>query len=328
VSAVQGFVGPDRVTPASVDRDGNINLIDAAATVNADVVLLSTIGAAANSPMALFRAKHAAEQHLKASSSGWSIVRASAFAELWADIMAKPIVFGRGDNPINFVSVADVADVVEQVVLDPASRGQTFEVGGPEDLTFNELADILHNAGRNDGKVRHVPRWVLRATAPASRRSRAALTMDTTDMRFDAGPARVGAADVPMSDVTACLTARGARISRPGDAENAEPCWQDHGMATPSHATLATFRVDLTREAQQRQGLDELIVPGVRRFPGFVTGHWTLDRTAAESIVLLTYDSLTAAESMADNIRGNADNQRQVGLELVDVRVLEVAASA
>ena|SRR6478752_8862165 len=99
-------------------------------------------------------------------------------------------------------------------------------------------------------------------------------------------------------------------------------------MAAPSHATLATFRVDLTREAEQRHGLELVIVPGVRQFPGFVTGHWTLDRAAAESIVMLTYDSVAAAESMADNIRGNADNQRRVGLDLVDVRVLEVAASA
>jgi hypothetical protein len=60
-------------------------------------------------------------------------------------------------------------------------------------------------------------------------------------------------------------------------------------MATPSDATLATFRVDLTRDAEQRRGLQQMIVPGVRHFPGFVAGHWTLDRAAAESIVMLTY---------------------------------------
>ena len=43
-------------------------------------------------------------------------MRATAFAELWIDVLGKtaarsgrPVVFGRGDNPINFVSVADVA---------------------------------------------------------------------------------------------------------------------------------------------------------------------------------------------------------------------------
>ncbi len=71
-----------------------------------------------------------------------------------------------------------------------------------------------------------------------------------------------------------------------------------------------------------------MIVPGVRQFPGFVGGHWTVDRQTAERIVLITYDSHSAAEGMAENIRGNADNQRHVGLDLVGARILEVAASA
>jgi hypothetical protein len=86
--------------------------------------------------------------------------------------------------------------------------------------------------------------------------------------------------------------------------------------------------MDLSREAEQRDGLERMIVPGVRQFPGFITGHWTLDRTAAESLVFLTYESLAAAQAMAENITGNADNQRRAGLDLVGVRILEVAASA
>ena len=119
VSAVHGFAGPGRVSPQSVDRDGNANLVDAAADVGADVVLLSVVGASADNPMELFRAKYAAEQHLRASGVAWTIVRATAFVELWAEIMKKPIVFGRGENPINFVSVDDVAAVVERAVTDP-----------------------------------------------------------------------------------------------------------------------------------------------------------------------------------------------------------------
>ena len=99
-------------------------------------------------------------------------------------------------------------------------------------------------------------------------------------------------------------------------------------MASPTHATLATFRMDLSREAEQREGLERMIVPGVQRFPGFVAGHWTVDRETSESLVLLTFDSLAAAEAMAENIRGNAENQRHAGLDLVGVRILEVAASA
>ena len=54
VSAVQGFEGPGGVTPASVDRDGNAHLVAAAESAGAHVVLLSVIGAAADSPWRCF----------------------------------------------------------------------------------------------------------------------------------------------------------------------------------------------------------------------------------------------------------------------------------
>ena len=99
-------------------------------------------------------------------------------------------------------------------------------------------------------------------------------------------------------------------------------------MPSATHATLATFLMDLSREAEQREALERFIVPGVRQSPGFVSGHWTLDRATSESVVLLTYESLDAAEAMAENVRGNAANQADAGLELVGVRILEIAASA
>jgi len=205
VSAVHGFAGPGRVTPASVDRDGNANLVDGAAAAGADVVLMSVVGASPNNPMELFRAKYAAEEHLRASGVRWTIVRATAFVELWADIMTKPLVFGRGDNPINFVSVDDVAAVVARAVTDLRLRDMVLEVGGPENLTFNQLAALLQSVRGLPGKVRHVPRSLLRAMAPVHRRPRAALAMDTIDMAFDAHAARHAFADLPMSDIRLAL---------------------------------------------------------------------------------------------------------------------------
>jgi NADH dehydrogenase len=206
LSAVQGFAGPGGVTPASVDRDGNANLVDAAVAADADVMLMSIVGLSPDSPMELFRAKYDAEQHLRASGAQWTIVRATAFVELWAEIMAKPIVFGRGDNPINFVSVNDVADVVMRAIVDPALRGTVLEVGGPENITFNELAVRLQRARGTSARVRHVPRFALRAGARFDRRARAGLAMDTVDMTFDAAAARDPWFDLPMTGIDAALS--------------------------------------------------------------------------------------------------------------------------
>jgi uncharacterized protein YbjT (DUF2867 family) len=184
VSAVQGFAGPGHVSPQSVDGEGNAHLIAAAGAAGAAVVMVSVVGAAPDSPMELFRCKYSAEKTLQSSGVPWTIVRATAFVELWAELVGKGVVFGRGDNPINFVSVRDVAEIVTGAVVDPTRRGHVIEVGGPEDLTFNELVAALRDVRGAPAKVRHVPRTMLRALAPLHRQPRAALVMDTVDMTY------------------------------------------------------------------------------------------------------------------------------------------------
>ncbi len=220
ISAVHGFSGPGRVSPASVDHAGNANLISAATRAGAAFVLLSVVGASASHPIGLLRAKYAAEQMLRASGLNWTIVRSTAFTETWALIMSqtrprsgKIMVFGRGNNPVNFVSAADVAALAARAAFDPGLRGQTLEIGGPDNLTFNQFAALLQDLTRCHEKVRRIPRPALRAMAwltagtkpELARQARAALAVDTLDMTFDAGPARQAVADLPNTDVATAL---------------------------------------------------------------------------------------------------------------------------
>ncbi|HEX3337144.1 MAG TPA: SDR family oxidoreductase [Jatrophihabitans sp.] len=199
VSAAHGFVGGRHGGPEAVDRAGNFNLLRAAVAAGVDhVVLTSVHGAAPEHPMSLHRAKYAAEQALRPSGLSWTIVRATAYLETWMEIVGGKLadggpglVFGHGDNPINFVSVVDVAQIVVATVVDPALRAELIEVGGPENLTLRDLARRLGAT-----RVKQIPRPALRAmsvlarpAAPAfARQARAAVVMDTTDMTFDAAP--------------------------------------------------------------------------------------------------------------------------------------------
>jgi NADH dehydrogenase len=220
VSAVHGFTGPGGVSPATVDYQGNVNLIDAARATGAQLVLMSVAGAAADSPMELFRMKHAAEEHLQASGVRWTIVRATAFFELWIDVLSqttarsgRPVVFGRGDNPINFVSVTDVAALAEQAVTDPATRGRILQIGGRENLTFNQLAAAIQEAAGRTSTPRHVPPLVLRLMARTAghlkpglgRQARAALLMDRIRLDHDAGAARQAYPGIPFTTLSMCL---------------------------------------------------------------------------------------------------------------------------
>ncbi|MDQ1552484.1 MAG: hypothetical protein QOD50_1906, partial [Actinomycetota bacterium] len=84
-------------------------------------------------------------------------------------------------------------------------------------------------------------------------------------------------------------------------------------MASPTHATVATFRMDPAKEAAQRQGLHDFIVPSVRQAPGFVAGYGTLDRDSSESVAFILFDSRDTAGNFAENVRANAPNQVAVG---------------
>ena len=186
VSAVTGF--PDQ-SPAGVDWDGNRALIDAANHVGAHVVLVSVLGAAPDSPMRLFRAKHSAEEHLRRAGGSWTIVRPDAFLETWVDILEqtagrskRPLVFGRGDNPFAWVPVDDVAAVVATAATDRGLRGRTIQVEGPERLTLEELATRVMRDHGWTGTPRKVPRAILHVLAmlpgQQGRMAQASLAMD------------------------------------------------------------------------------------------------------------------------------------------------------
>lgn len=123
-------------------------------------------------------------------------------------------MFGRGRNPINFVSAADVAALTARAVTDPGLRSQVLEVGGPDNLTFDDLASAVREVAARSGTVRHIPRPALRAMSwlaapvrPAlARQARAALAMDTLDMTFGPGPARQACPGLPETSVRQALS--------------------------------------------------------------------------------------------------------------------------
>ena len=214
VSAMHGLGAPERsVSPDRVDRLGNRALIDAAAASDADVVLVSVIGAAAEGND-LFAAKWAAEEYLRGSGVRWTVVRSAAFAEMWLDVLhdtagrsGRPRVLGTGTNPINFVAVADVAAAVARACLDPGLRGRVIEVGGPADLTLEALARSLCRPGATP---RHVPRAALRVLGELARPvhpgfarlARMGLSMDTENLRFDPAPSLAAYPWLTCSPVT------------------------------------------------------------------------------------------------------------------------------
>ena len=205
VSAITGF-GPHGQGVRAIDQRGNANLIRAAESAGVrHFVLISMRGAAPDAAMELLRAKHAAEEALRASTLHWTVVRPTVFMELWAGIVGGPvvtkgrtIVFGGGKNPVNLVSARDVARFVDLALDGPGLRMQALEVGGPENVTLDQLAARVAAAAGKELSVTHVPLPVMRVAAILTRPLRpdiagmigAGVQMDTTDMTFDASDLR------------------------------------------------------------------------------------------------------------------------------------------
>jgi len=201
ISAIQGFAGAGNPDPRTVDGHGNSNLIQAARTGGAEhFILVSVQGAAPDHPMELFRMKYQAEQELKASGLEWTIVRPTAYMETWGTLIGKPLIetgktriFGRGDNPINFVSAHDVARIVELAVIEGDMRGETVEVGGPENLSMKDVTQIFESVTGKSGAKSHVPLPMMRLMSVLmrpvnpmlARQIQAGVVMDTQDMSFD-----------------------------------------------------------------------------------------------------------------------------------------------
>ena len=211
VSAVTGF--PFR-SPDRVDLRGTEVLVRAAASVGAEVVLLSVAGAAPTSPLGLFRAKYAAEQLLAGSPVSSTVIRPEAFADLWIELLTstagrshRPLVFGRGRNPLGWVAVRDVAALTVRAVATPALRGSTLTISGPERFTLTELAGRVMTARGWPGLPRHLPTGVLRvaATLPgrAGRQAEAGLAMETLPAVTD--NARAVVPDLPCTSVESLL---------------------------------------------------------------------------------------------------------------------------
>jgi NADH dehydrogenase len=235
VSAMTGF-GPGAPGPRAVDYEGNLNLIRAAEAAGVRrVVLVSIHGATADHAMELWRMKYRAEEALRASQLDWVIVRPNAYMELWAEIVGGPIfkdgkatVFGRGDNPVNFNSAVDVARFVELALFDPGLSRTILSVGGPENLTLNQLVGQIERAAGRQAAVKHVPVQMMRLMSLVMRPLKpdvaamiqGGIAFDTVDMTFDAADLRRRFPQIELTRMADVLARQVAAMSAPPLAES------------------------------------------------------------------------------------------------------------
>lgn len=160
----------------NIDYNGTKNLVDAAKAAGVHRFIgISGAGAAEDGKYHWLRFKFKEEQHIKASGLDYTIFRPSwlfgprdvALNRFmgFAKILPFVPVIGNGKTRINPLFVNDLAAHVTAALTTPASVGKTFEIGGPETLTMDE---IVKTALRVSGKKRfllHQPNALMKIIA-------------------------------------------------------------------------------------------------------------------------------------------------------------------
>jgi uncharacterized protein YbjT (DUF2867 family) len=154
----------------NVDRDGQQALIDAAvdAAVEHFVFVSFSSGLPGDTP--LHGAKRAAEQRLRESGVSWTVLRPTAFMEVWLSPLVgfdvpngNVVVFGSGGAAISYISLLDVARFCVESLSRPVAWNRTIELGGPEPITPLQAVRIAQEVTGRTLQVNHVPTEALQA---------------------------------------------------------------------------------------------------------------------------------------------------------------------
>lgn len=159
-------------------------------------ILMSALGVRHDPRYPYFEAKYQAEEAVKSSGIPYTIFRPSiifgpkdGFINQLADLVrSAPVVpiAGNGRSLFQPVSVAEVARSFAWAVENDASYGQTYELGGPDILSYDEIIDIIQEQLGTSKPKAHLPAGlvsgVVTLSSPLPKKLRPPVTKDQLKM--------------------------------------------------------------------------------------------------------------------------------------------------
>ncbi|MHC4197354.1 MAG: complex I NDUFA9 subunit family protein [Planctomycetota bacterium] len=162
---------PPEVTFERVHAEGTANVVAAAKKAGVTrFVHMSAMGARPDAPTRYHTTKWAAEESVRSSGIPFVIFRPSIicgehdeFVNMFAGIMRQtwflPVfnVIGSGQGKMQPVYVGDVAHCFVRAATDKDVKNKAYDLGGPEQLTIDEIMDtIMKVIGAHKKKI-HMP---------------------------------------------------------------------------------------------------------------------------------------------------------------------------
>jgi uncharacterized protein YbjT (DUF2867 family) len=120
-----------------------------------------------------------------------------AYRLLGKDILekGKAFIIGAGNNPTNFIATEDLVAALDAIALNPAYINKRIDLGGPDNVTRNKVADLFIKACGREAKISHMPLgmakalgWLLQPLHPGiARIMHLAVASEHTDETMPAG---------------------------------------------------------------------------------------------------------------------------------------------
>jgi len=152
----------------TVDRQGQLSLIDAAKCAGVRQFVYVSIPPDGRYDCPLFQAKREVETALTRSGIEYTVLRANYFMEVWLSpalgfdyANGRATVYGSGEEPIAWVSYRDVAGFAVDALGNAAARNRMLLVGGPENLAPLRAVRIFEDATGRPFTVERVPLGAL-----------------------------------------------------------------------------------------------------------------------------------------------------------------------
>lgn len=160
-----------------INYQGTANLVDAALQAGIErYVQMSALGAGNLPDFPYHYNKWRAENYVKDRLAEWTIIRPSIifgesaeghfqFVSQLADVVqSAPLIPVAGDGMSRFQPIHrdDVSAVFARALDDPGSNGQTYEIAGPEVVTYREILDEVARTLQVDKRKVNVPLALVR----------------------------------------------------------------------------------------------------------------------------------------------------------------------
>ena len=161
------------VTNYDVDYQGNLNLLNEAKRAGVKKFAYVSVLKADKAPkVPMLHAKYLLEQKLKKSGIPYVIFRPTGYfydiAKVFRPMIEKGEVTLLGNKPVS-ANVIDTPDLADFILLHLDDRNETYDIGGTETYTYEEIARMFFAAAGKEPVIKHAPPFLFDVLAFVNR---------------------------------------------------------------------------------------------------------------------------------------------------------------